>query len=204
MNAELQKAYDFSIKGIIAKITLAMAILSSIRFLVDVYQLNAARVLANILKTYQVVFHTCVDVLLIWLPYTLPAWGKDVLILYLMLAFVVMRVRYRQAEINSRHPWLVRHNFRNSARRYWLSQVPGLVNAALLWPFHAWRLVRKPFLVIPSGSHGPGALYLDRTRPQKEGWHGYLGDARLIMLVRLGAIICGAAVVMLFNYAFSI
>ena len=68
MHTELQKAYDFSIKGVAAKITLAMAILSSIRFLVDVYQLTPARLLTNILRTYQVVFHTCVDVLLIWLP----------------------------------------------------------------------------------------------------------------------------------------
>ena len=121
-----------------------------------------------------------------------------------MLAFVVVRVRYKQAEINFRHPWIVQHNYRNSAKRYWLSQIPSLANAALLWPVHAWRLVRRPFLVIPSGSHGPGALQMDRTRPQRESWHAYIGDARLIMLVRLGAIICGAALVMLFNYAFSI
>lgn len=157
MHSELLKAYNFSIKGVIAKITLAMSILSSIRFVVDVYALTPARLLANVLKTYQIVFHTCVDVLLTWLPYRLPAWGKDVLIFYSMLAFVVLRVRYQQAQIDFRHPWIVQHNFRNSAGRYWLSQLPALAMAALIWPVHAWRLIRRPFLVIPSGSHGPGA-----------------------------------------------
>jgi len=204
MDPELKKAYDFAIKGVVAKISLVMAILSSVRFIVDVWQLPLVRLLANILKTYQVVFHTCVDVLLIWFPYKLPAWGKDVFILYFTLAFVVARVVYRQAEIDFKHPWIVLHNFRNSKRRYWLAQVPRLAKAIFVWPMDAWRLLRKPFLVVPSGGHGPGALSLYKHRPGGNFVHLYMGNARLMMALRLMSIIGGAAVVMLFNYAFSI
>ena len=201
---EFTKAYDFAIKGAFAKISLAMAILSAVRFMVDVYQLAQARLLANILKTYQVVFHTCVDILLIWLPWKLPAWGKDLFILYFTLAFVVARVVYRGSEIDFRHPWIVQHNYKNSPLRYWLAQVPKLARAILAWPLDARRLFHTPFLVIPSGAHGPGSMQLERRRPGRESRSLYLGDARLFMALRLISIVGGAALVMLCNYAFSI
>jgi hypothetical protein len=204
MNSDLKKAYDFAVKGTVAKITLVMAILSSVRLILDVYELPLAKLLANILKTYQVVFHTCVDILLIWLPYKLPGWGKDLLILYFTLAFIVARVVYRQAEIDFLHPWIVLHNFRNSSRRYWLAQAPRLAKAIFAWPLDAWRLARKPFLIIPHGAHGPGSLCFYPARPARSFSHQYMGDARLMMIIRLISIIGGAALVMLFNYAYSI
>lgn len=204
MSPELKKAYDFAVRGTAAKITLVMAILSSVRLIVDVYELPLAKLLANILKTYQVVFHTCVDILLIWLPYKLPGWGKDILILYFTLAFVVARVVYRQAEIDFRHPWIVLHNFRNSRRRYWLAQAPTVAKAIFIWPVDAWRLFRKPFLIVPNGAHGPGSLCFYQDRPARSFSHQYIGDARLMMAIRLISIMGGAALVILCNYAYSI
>lgn len=203
--SDLARAYDFSIKGIVAKVTLLMSILSTVRFFVDVYRLPLNTLVANILKTYQVVFHTCVDVLLIWLPYRLPSWGKDLLIFYLLFAFIYHRVLFRQILFNYRHPWIIRHNFKNSKVLFVLKAGSKLVVDTLIWPFKLWTLLSTPYLVVAGGGHGPSALYFSKDRPIEGRWQGlYLGDARIMMLIRITAIIAGSLIVMMFNYAFSI
>ena len=176
-----------------------MSILSSVRFFVDVYQLPLSKLIANILKTYQVVFHTCVDVLLIWLPYKLPPWGKDLLIFYSLFAFIYLRVLsiqpttaipgsccittrtancYMYSEWGSDH-----HSHSHLARPY--------SNAIFSAIFHHSR-----------GGHGPSQLYFSKDRPIEGLWRGiYFGDARIMMALRLAAIVLGSLVVMLFNYA---
>lgn len=203
--SDLKKAYDFSIKGVVAKLTLGMSALSTVRFFVDVYRLPLHAIVANVLKTYQVVFHTCVDVLLIWMPYKLPTWGKDVLVFYTLFAFIHFRVIYRQAEFNYRHPWIIRHNYKNSKALFVLKNGLKLLKASLLWPIKLPALISKPYLVVGLGTHGPSALHFSNNRPTESRWQGsYFGDARIMMLMRLSAIIAGALVVMLFNYAFSV
>lgn len=202
---DFQKAYDFSIKGVVAKITLAMSILSVVRFAVDIHRLHLHALLANILKTYQVVFHTCVDVLLIWLPFRLAPWGKDIFIFYSLFAFIFLRVLLRQAQFNYRHPWIIQHNFRNSRTRFFAKTGWDLLKAVILWPLGVPKLFSTPYLVVGSGSHGPSSLYFSKDRPIEGKWRGlYFGDARLMMLIRLAAIVLGALLVLLFNYAYSV
>jgi hypothetical protein len=201
---DFKKAYDFSVKGVIAKITLAMSILSVTRFTVDVFRLPLNALLSNLLKTYQVVFHTCVDVLLIWLPYRLPPWGKDIFIFYSLLAFIFLRVLLQQARFNFKHPWIIQHNYKNSKTKFLLITGWKVLKATMLWPLHLPKIFSTPYLVV-GGGHGPSALYFSKDRPVEGRWMGYyFGDARIMMLVRLGIIIFGAMIVMLYNYAFSI
>ncbi|WP_233834546.1 hypothetical protein [Paraburkholderia sp. ZP32-5] len=202
---DLRKSYEFSVKGTTAKITLVMSILSVVRLIVDLRRLPLSALLANILKTYQVVFHTCVDVLLFWLPYRLPPWGKDLLIFYSLLAFVFLRVLLRQAQFNYRHPWIILHNYGNSRMKFFVKTGWHLFKTTLLWPVQVLKICSSPYLVVANGGHGPSALYFSKTRPVEGTWQGlYFGDARIMMLVRLTAIVLGAFVVIAFNYAFSI
>jgi hypothetical protein len=81
LSPELKEAYNFSINGTVAKITLAMAILSCVRLAIDIHQLPMTKLLENILKTYKIVFHTCFDVIFFWVPLSIPPLAKDALIL---------------------------------------------------------------------------------------------------------------------------
>jgi len=202
---DLRQAYDFSIKGIVAKITLAMSTLSVVRFIVDIHSLPVTALLKNILKTYQVVFHTCFDIIFIWLPFEFPSWGKDVFIFYSLFAFIFLRILMRQAQGNYRHPWIILHNFKNSKARFFVLTGWAMLKAVLLWPLKIPSLASKPYLVVAGGGHGPSELYFSNKRPIEGVWQGqYFGDARLMMLVRLAGTLIAALIVLLWNYAYSI
>ncbi|NML32656.1 hypothetical protein [Paraburkholderia antibiotica] len=64
MNSKISASRTGSRSRVQRPITLAMSILSVVRLVVDLRQLPLGKVLANLRKPYQVVFHICVDVLL--------------------------------------------------------------------------------------------------------------------------------------------
>lgn len=207
LSPELKEAYNFSIKGTVAKITLVMAILSCVRLAIDIHQLPMAKLLEYILKTYKVVFHTCFDVIFFWAPFSISPLAKDILILYFLFGFVRQKVVLIQLQFNYRHPWIILHNYKNSKVRYMLYAVSRALKAATLWPIYLKDAFAHPFLVVAHGAHGPSGLDFQRNRPDVNAQrpsYSYYGDARLMMVIRLVATLTGAAVVLAFNYAFSI
>ncbi len=65
------------------------------------------------------------------------------------------------------------------------------------------KTFKQPFLVVSPGVHGPSALHFTSTRHLEGKSYAYLGDSRLIMLLRLVTIIVGALIMIVFNYAFG-
>lgn len=207
LSPELKEAYNFSIKGTVAKITLAMAVLSCVRLAIDIHQLPMVKFLENVLKTYKVVFHTCFDVIFFWVPFFIPSVAKDALILYFLFGFVHQRVVLIQLQFNYRHPWIIPNYYKNSKIRYMLYAALRALKAATLWPIYLKDAVTRPFLVVVLGPHGPSGLDFQGNRPNLNAQRPsylYYGDARLMMVIRLVVTLTGAAIVLAFNYAFSI
>lgn len=188
-----------------AKLTLIMSMVSLVRFFIDIFQLSMTEVLANIIHSYQVVFHTCFDLLFFWVPFILPAYLKDVTIFYFLLGFVYQKVIFRKVYFNYKHPWIIQHNYNNSRAIYIAKESLTILKSILLWPNQVPVLFRNPYLIVAYGAHGPSGLCFSREKPDLEKFRGrYYGDGRLMMLIRLLSIAIGIAIVLIFNYAFSI
>jgi len=203
---ELQKAYDFSVGSSVAKLTLLMSTLSLFRIVVDFFQLSLITFLGNIVHVYKVIFHTCFDIVFFWIPFLIyiPNYIKDTVILYILMAFVYQKIHYMHFEFNYKHPWIILHNYNNSKFRYIILSSITLLKYTVLWPLYIPATIKKPYLVVSHGAHGPSSLSFIAT-PVSNNFRGlYFGDARLIMLLRLFMILTGCFFVVVINYAFSI
>jgi hypothetical protein len=70
-------------------------------------RLSVPSFLATVLTAYRALFHPLVEFLLLWSPWSLPHWGKDVAVLWLLLAGTVFRwIRAVNLEQAPRHPVL--------------------------------------------------------------------------------------------------
>ncbi len=183
-----------------------MAAVSVARLVLDLAQLPVAVVLAGLLRTYVVVFHTMFDVVFFWLPVAVPGWAKDIAVAHVIIGGAAQKAELVTVLADLRHPWIVLHLHRNSRALFWLRACGRLAFATLAWPAWLWRRAGKPHLVMGLGSHGPGRVAFSAEPPQRTP-HGReigFGDVRLIILIRLLSILAGAAAILAVNYAFSI
>ena len=200
---ELKAAYRFSVKGFVAKLTLIMSILSCVRLVTDVFQLPSTVFFSKLLHLYQVIFHTSIDAILKWLPFSIPPFVKDIAILYFLIGFIFQKVVFIQVFINYHNPWIISHEFKNSKLLYFCRAAKDMLSAAVFWPIYLKKTFKMPFLVIREGVHGPSALHFSAAVHADSKAYAYLGDSRLMMLIRLTAIIVGTLLVLAFNFAWS-
>jgi len=200
---ELKAAYRFSIKGAVAKITLIMSIVTCVRLVTDMLRLPLLGFFSNLLHVYQVIFHTSMDMILTWLPFTIPPYVKDIVILFFLIGFIYQKVVFIQVLVNYHNPWIISHNYRNSKILYFLRASADLLKTVVFWPAYLKKAFKQPFLVVSYGERGPSALHFTSSRHAEGESFAYLGDSRLMMLLRLVTIIAGAFIVIVFNYAFG-
>jgi hypothetical protein len=201
--SDIQKAKQFAFGGPVAKVTAATSALSVARLLFDAFTLPFSTLLANVFRVYRAVFHKPFDLIFGWLHWSIPPWLKDALLLYIIFGFIYQKVIWQKLSFDFRHPWVVQHNFKNSKFRYRVYAAWQLVKACLFWPAYFMDSMRRPYLAVFSGAHGPSSMQFTSERPKPEMRAHYCGDARLIMALRLASAIVGAAVIIALNYATS-
>jgi len=200
---EIKLAYNFSIKGTYGLLTLILSVISVLKVLLDLISLKVIIVITNLIRVYKLLFHTCFDVFFFWIPYKIPDLAKDLFILYCLFGVLFIKVKYLKILHDYRHPWIILYNYRKSKLLFWSKSIISLIVLFVLWPIYIWDLIRKPFLIVFRGAHGPSALQFDATKPEDKMRYTYYGDGRMMMLLRLGMIIISVLVILVFNYAFS-
>lgn len=201
---ELKTAYRFSMKGVVAKITLIMAIVSSVRLVTDVFRLPLPGFLSKLMYFYEVIFHTVIDAALKWLPFVIPPKVKDIAILYFLVGFIFQKVVFAKVVINYHNPRIILHDYKNSKILYFCGATLNLLMAVVFWPVYMTKMLHKPFLVVTHGSGGrPSALHFSATGRVDSEAYAYLGDSRLMMLLRLAIIIVGVLVVISISFVWK-
>lgn len=196
-------SWRFGGGGFVSVLAAVMASISLLKLLGDIWRLPLSALVANVIKTYAVVFYTAFDVLFFWLPFDVPVVAKDVFILYSLLGSTICAAELAVVRADLAHPWLILHVYKNWRAWFWTLAAGRLAWAVLAWPIWLWGHRKSPHLAYPRGSHGPArACFLHQIGPAES--YSYVCDIRLVMLMRLGCILVSAAVILAYNYAFSI
>jgi hypothetical protein len=201
---ELKTAYRFSIKGIIAKITLVLSVASCVRLAIDIFHISLHVHLSKLLYLYQAIFHNSLDRLFNWLPVTIPPYSKDIALLYFLIGFTYQKVVFVQFYLNYHNPWIISNNFRNSRLLYFCKASLELAKAVVFWPTYMKKTFTMPFLVVSRGEHELSSIQYSNSSQVEGKSYAYLGDSRLMMLIRLAAIIAASLLVIILNYAWGI
>ncbi len=200
---ELKAAYRFSIKGVVAKLTLIISVMSCVRLVADIFHISLLFFFYKLIHLYQSIFHTSLDPLFKLLPSVSPTYVKDIAILYFLIGFIFQKVVFIQVSINYHNPVIMLHDFKNSKLLYLCKASIELIKVLVFWPMYMMKSFKTPFLVVSRGSQGRTAIHFSPSGQPKGEPFAYLGDSRLMMLIRLTAIIVGTLLVLAFNFAWG-
>ncbi len=200
---ELRAAYRFSVKGVVAKLTLILSVVSCVRLAVDIFRISLLGFFTKLIRLYQVILHTSLHPIFKLLPSVSPSYVKDIAILYFLIGFIFQKVVFIQINIHYHNPEIILHDFKNSKLLYLCKASIELIKVVLFWPIYMKKSFKTPYLVVSRGSHGLTAIHFTASGQEKNEPYAYLGDSRLMMLIRLTAIIVGTLLVLAFNFAFT-
>ncbi len=188
---ELKAAYRFSIKGVVAKLTLIMSVMSCVRLAVDIFHISLLVHFWKLTHLYQAIFHASLAPVFKLLPSVPPAYVKDSAILYFLIGFIFQKVVFVQIKMNYHNPGMILHDFKDSKLLYLCKASLELIKVLVFWPIYMQKSFRTPFLVVSHGSQGRTVIRFTASGEVNGEPFAYLGDSRLMMLIRLAAIIFG-------------
>ena len=199
---ELKAAYRFSLKGLVAKITLIMSVISCVRLVVDIFHISLLVFFSRFVHLYQVIFHTSLAPLFKLLPSDNPPYVKDIAILYFLIGFIFQKVVYIQIKFNYRNPGIILNDYKNSKFLYFCRASVELIKVLMVWPIYLEKTFRTPFLVLSRSSQGRTVIHFSDSSGVEGTSFAYLGDSRLMLLIRLASIIVGTLIVIAFSFVF--
>ncbi len=197
---ELKAAYRFSVKGVVAKLSLIMSVISCVRLVVDIFNISLLSFFSWLIRFYEAIFHNSLHPIFKLVPSVSPTYVKDVTILYFLIGFIFQKVVFIQISINYHNPGIMLHDFKNSKLLYFWKASIELIKVAVFWPIYLKKSFKTPYLVVSRGSRGLTAIHFTASGQPKGEPYAYLGDSRLMMLIRLTAIIIGTLLVLAFNF----
>ena len=114
--AELKAAYRFSIRGVSARITLIMSVMSCVRLTADIYHIYLPFFFSKLIHFNQAIFHPSLSPIFKLLPLLSPSYVKDAAILYFLIGFIFQKVVFIQLSINYHNPGIMLHEFKTAGR----------------------------------------------------------------------------------------